>query len=799
MFRNNYQGGPVVEIFSGQGKDPVAKWKLCGGPSFIHKEYNKEVRGFVYCLKGSSQTVKMQMPENGKMSLGLLQRFLVLQVHIEQCKDFSIELLITDLEHLKRRLYLSTVHKELSATHLHAKIPLVGLKRSVWSTLCIDLISFTSELFKGFLTLDGITLFATCKVRRIFTMKTVPTELSGDDMFLSGAGLMDSVPRSCQFPPDVNYVTQVLNIENLRKADMRAGLLSSDCVPDQSTTARSTGYRRPKPQGVLHTASGSRVSGPPPQTGRKSSAASEEMDKSLLFVSNVASPSSKMNQKVAAENESSAKLRDHLSHGEPSQILLQGTLGSLQPHPPNDRVFDKQGSKKLRVYSAGRERLASSASPDAVPGGDRKRSKTSEKGNSTPSRQKSEQQPLTLTETTKPLTAEECSLRESSGSAPSPAEPLRGSIGPGLSRDLQVGSSWESNDGSEPQLTLQEEVFTFSSQPHSPKRGQGQGEQEKMEMGDDPVQSGRRYEAQPQDDFIGSESDEDNGFTKINHATSRSPSPYLDGQLEVHPESQNMDQTAPTELSPASTVMQSPSSGGAEAAEMAPTRCLSPSVTPRRQERKCGPRGSDTLNQFVDENSSVTLSRSLLHEVKLNASTQNKVISLKEEGANTLHPNDSSVYNLHPLGSLRTHGEDEEELRMLASLKREHEEDECKASGLSASQIQHCNVSVSMSSDDASTWTHISKPVNQGHHYQKEMNPLLQSNPREWMDVLSPPLMPLSHGRRSANTWNNLDLIGGRDESLNEQEKEDEYLNLLYDPCLNCYFDPKTGKYYELA
>ncbi|KAJ4927103.1 hypothetical protein JOQ06_014840, partial [Pogonophryne albipinna] len=651
-------GGPVVEIFSGQGKDPVAKWKLCGGPSFIHKEYNKEVRGFVYCLEGSSQTVKMQMPENGKMSLGLLQRFLVLQVHIEQCKDFSIELLITDLEHLKRRLYLSTVHKELSATHLHAKIPLVGLKRSVWSTLCIDLISFTSELFKGFLTLDGITLFATCKVRRIFTMKTVPTELSGDDMFLSGAGLMDSVPRSCQFPSDVNYVTQVLNMENLRKADMRAGLLSSDCVPDQSTTARSTGYRRPRPQGVLHTASGSRVSGPPPQTGRKSSAASEEMDKSLLFVSNAASPSSKMNQNVAAESESSAKLRDHLSHGEPSQILLQGTLGSLQPHPPKDRVFDKQGSKKLRVYSAGRE---------------------------------------------------ECSLRESSGSAPSPAEPLRGSIGPGLSRDLQVGSSWESNDGSEPQLTLQEEVFTFSSQPHSPKRGQGQGEQEKMEMGDDPVQSGRRYEAQPEDDFIGSESDEDNSFTKINHATSRSPSLYLDGQLEVHPESQNMDQTAPTELSPASTGMQFPSSGGVEAAEMAPTRCLSPSVTPRRQEHKCGPRGSDTLNQFADENSSVTLSRSLLHEVKLNASTQNKVIRLKEEGANTVHPNDSSVYNLHPLSSLRTHGEDEEELRMLASLKREHEEDECKASGLSASQIQHCNVSVSMSSDDASTWTHISK------------------------------------------------------------------------------------------
>ena len=33
----------------------------------------------------------------------------------------------------------------------------------------------------------------------------------------------------------------------------------------------------------------------------------------------------------------------------------------------------------------------------------------------------------------------------------------------------------------------------------------------------------------------------------------------------------------------------------------------------------------------------------------------------------------------------------------------------------------------------------------------------------------------------------------------NRKENEEEYLNLLYDPCLNCYFDPHTGKYYELA
>lgn len=38
----------------------------------------------------------------------------------------------------------------------------------------------------------------------------------------------------------------------------------------------------------------------------------------------------------------------------------------------------------------------------------------------------------------------------------------------------------------------------------------------------------------------------------------------------------------------------------------------------------------------------------------------------------------------------------------------------------------------------------------------------------------------------------------GTGEDLNAEEDE-EVLTLLYDPCLNCYFDPDSGKYYELA
>ncbi|XP_071383091.1 protein CFAP20DC [Centroberyx affinis] len=791
MFKNIYQGGAVVEIFSAQGKDPVAKWKLHGGPSAIRKEYHKEVKGFVYCLEGSSQTVKMQMPEDGKMALGLLQRFLVLQVNVPQCKDFSIELVITDSGHLKRRLYLSTVHKELFATPLHARIPFVGLKRNIWSNLCIDLASFTGELFKGtgFLTLDGITLSASCKLRRIFTMKAEPTGMSADGMFLSGAGVMDLIPRSCQFLPDVYHVTQVLNMKKMQQADMRAGLVNSDCAPDQSATVTSASFRKTRPQGFSHTAFGSRVSGPPPQTGRKNSGPSEGMDGSAVRTLNTGPNSSARTiQKGTIESQSTVDPIEKSSHGEPCHTLHEGKFGfELIAHP------------------------------DAVPGGHRNRSGNGEMSTPPSSRRESSGQPLTLTEkkrghqTAGPMDKDESlcysPAEESASATLTAAESLSCWSWPGCSSDLQVRSSLgESNGGSEPQLILGEEVFTFSSLPHSARRGQGHGDQEKVETRDNQVQRkrGRHNGAQPEDDFIGSESEEDKIYTQFPHqrasvdsspASPRSPDPALDVHLKVQPGSHSTDQTSAKELSPNITNMHphSPSSRRAEPAGMVPKRCLSPSGS--RQGHKFGSCGPGVASQALDEDSSAPFCRRFLQEVTLEDSRQHK--DNEDERQKLV---DSSSCDLHLLSSLQMQGDDDEELRMLASLKREQEEDECGASGLSVSQIHQCNVSISMNSDDTSTWTHIPMPTNQGHHYQKEMNPLQHSNPREWMDVLSPPIIPPSQRRRSGSTWHHhKDLIRGGDVSVHEEENEDEYLNLLYDPCLNCYFDPQTGKYYELA
>ncbi|XP_051644813.1 protein CFAP20DC isoform X4 [Manacus candei] len=274
MFKNHYQGGRFVEIFSAQGKNPGAKWKIFGNPSAIWKEYDKELKGFVFVLEGSSQVNKMQLPKETRQTLGLIQQFLTLQIFVPLGKDFSTELLITDLGNIKRRLYLSTVHKELSVTPLHAKIPLFMIKRKIWCNMCIDLAAFTSEIFRGavFQSLDGIIISANCKLRKIFTLKSKPQDTAEENVTRVGPSVprdpTDVIPRTCQLNRDVPQVTQLLNLTKIQKPEVKCRE-----YPVQETGSlvnRGQGnIRSSKTQDVSHIAFGSKILGPPPSSNRR--------------------------------------------------------------------------------------------------------------------------------------------------------------------------------------------------------------------------------------------------------------------------------------------------------------------------------------------------------------------------------------------------------------------------------------------------------------------------------------------------------------------------------------------------
>ncbi|KAK0147082.1 hypothetical protein N1851_013576 [Merluccius polli] len=182
----------------------------------------------------------------------------------------------------------------------------------------------------------------------------------------------------------------------------------------------------------------------------------------------------------------------------------------------------------------------------------------------------------------------------------------------------------EGDEGCEPQLILggreeeEEEVFRFTSPPHSARRGQGGGDQGPLQTERGPtllIETRRRNGPQPEDDFVGSESDEDS-FPRptaefgskvekdqlcysLHHQTAAAPStrsaapptpdPAQTRNHKPRPDSDGTDQTRHTDPAigyppvSSSSPSSSPSSSSSLSAGVsdertvrAPTHCLSP-------------------------------------------------------------------------------------------------------------------------------------------------------------------------------------------------------------------------------
>uniref|UniRef100_A0ABI7Y6Z7 CFA20 domain-containing protein n=1 Tax=Felis catus TaxID=9685 RepID=A0ABI7Y6Z7_FELCA len=698
MFKNEYQGGAFVEIFSAQGKNPGAKWKILGSPSVIWKEFDKEAKSFVFVLEGSSQTNKIQLPKENKQILGLIQRFLVLQIYIPLGQDFSTELLITDLGNIKRRLYLSTVHKELSSTPLHAKIPLFMIKRKIWCNLCIDLVAFTSEIFKGavFQSLDGIIVSANCKLRKIFTLKCKPQDTVDKD---AGYGVpfptnepTDIIPRSCQLTTDVPQVTQLLNMTKLRQTEIKFGGHPLNSAESDQFINKGTGsVRTSKNHDVCHIAFGSRVLGPPPLSGRRNN-----MRISSETIRSIGSRNNRSCQQSMAENcVSSAEMSASLIPASEEQrhkenicqikqtVPIHADLHVMHPHPPQEPSADKNNNRRrLRLKSTNRERT------EAHRGNNRNEDKATTPLNSV-SQQKAEMSPSSPAPQS-PDQADEWIFPENdhiSHLASSRQSLLLDDDSRHTSHLwLEASKESERDQLAEETQAVPKDIFTFSSRPRSAPHGKTQTLSPEgcpfiLDLKEDT--SVTRRDTESEDDFYGGDSSEEK----------------------------------------------------------------------RREDSSCLKESSE-----------------------------------KEYDWRNYQPSQMS----------------ESELQMLASLRRQQNEeleDMGASHGLSASQVDNCNVSISTSSDDTTTWNScLPPPVNQGHHYQQEMNPPSPSNPRDWLNMLSPPIVPPSQQptEQHLDSSGSLSVQGEEDPSV-EVEEDEEVLTLLYDPCLNCYFDPQTGKYYELV
>ncbi|OWK63623.1 Uncharacterized protein C3orf67 [Lonchura striata] len=115
------------------------------------------------------------------------------------------------------------------------------IKRKIWCNMCIDLVTFTYEIFKGalFRSLDGIIISANCKLRKVFTLKFKPQDTAEEDgvfQLLSSLNhnctctcivtpgkyeASDDIPPTCQLNCDVPQVTQVLDLNEIHKPKIK--------------------------------------------------------------------------------------------------------------------------------------------------------------------------------------------------------------------------------------------------------------------------------------------------------------------------------------------------------------------------------------------------------------------------------------------------------------------------------------------------------------------------------------------------------------------------------------------------
>ncbi|KND00348.1 uncharacterized protein SPPG_04671 [Spizellomyces punctatus DAOM BR117] len=124
---------------------------------------------------------------------------------------------ITDLSNAHKRFFLSTTAKTTKITALHMTLPFPHLVRGKWINLCLDLSSFLSD--RTFRCLDTLCVGGTVRIRRIFTVLRRPVDNTGIDYGDGGGNdpYAEGIPRSMDFSPGVEYVTQVLTFERVHQ------------------------------------------------------------------------------------------------------------------------------------------------------------------------------------------------------------------------------------------------------------------------------------------------------------------------------------------------------------------------------------------------------------------------------------------------------------------------------------------------------------------------------------------------------------------------------------------------------
>ncbi|XP_070558108.1 protein CFAP20DC-like [Ptychodera flava] len=923
MFLNDFQGGAYFDVFGVQGKDPVSKWKVAG--SAVRKVYDKDVKSYVVVIEGGTATTRIQLPKDNKQSLLLIQRYLVLQLMVPLGLDFSIELSISDMGNNKRRLFLSSAQKEISITPLHAKIPLSIMKRGVWLNMCLDLLSLVGDVFKGqtLKSLDTLTIAANCRLRRVFTMKAQPPDSTDDDELYdcqtsTNASELDSIPKTCQFGPDVHHFTQVLTMYKIRQAELK---LKGEVVGTRpvSTTDPDLGAsQKLKNTDVpMHIAFGSKVPVPTTSSKKPSSGGAEASGSRTSRSTQSKRPDELLQSMSGSSKHVQIYVHtnsDETNHEATEQSELLSARGvnienpALTPHPPREkssertrrvvRVRSKKDIDKVTGENAmetsddtdttrnrtGSGEAANRHSSNRVGSGEAANRHSSNRIGSGEAANRHSSNRIGSGEAANrhssnrigsgEATNRHSSNREGSGEATNRHASNRSGSGEASSRHSSHRTTSEDVKNRHSLKQHREDIrqnkVTVEDASISHRKGSGE-----LRKRHNHVHVERQVDRNGLKGDRGSKrSDEDTAYENGNTDTTDGDSSLEERSHHIVVENgQDSDEkcdkiytfmskprSAPTRKEKSHSGVNHKTIWTNMKNEVASLRESQQALlvargarpeedfignedddeqdvkekvrrqtpSPKSQQRTPSP---DAHRLQIPGRNSLAVPDGIQStpgnsQSRLSISSK-KVREIPKDDArlSSVSPTRASnEYDWRKYASPNDSLSSSFEANMLASLQRqqleEQFEDEDDDAAKPSSDLHHHNYGdddLSSSSDDTSfsTWRGPA-PAMLAHHYQDEMHLpsssqsefLNQSNPREWTSVFSPPIVLPSEQMKSEHLHPNSVTLPTKsplkddsrkdDSGKGESDGEDE-LELLYDPCLNCYFDPKTCKYYELV
>ena len=186
------------------------------------------------------------------LAVGLKQPYLVFQLMVPPGQHVSLEVGFSDQDGTRRRLQISSSFVDVKPSALHCQVPLPAALAPPgrWTNLVLHVPALAAVLFAAqgveCRAVESVAVGASCRLRKIFTLRAPPREIPEPDPAASRARgasltlLAEPIHRVCDFLPGVERRTTVVDPAALAAHGALGGMASGRCHTGTASSKRAS-------------------------------------------------------------------------------------------------------------------------------------------------------------------------------------------------------------------------------------------------------------------------------------------------------------------------------------------------------------------------------------------------------------------------------------------------------------------------------------------------------------------------------------------------------------------------------